>query len=142
MPITYTVDSDRRLIFEIWQERVCADDVREYWFRSLEDPRFTAIRRLLVDMRGAEIDLSPEELGQLINEVAAPYAKSQRWAIACVVDSRAQYELSLQYQIFIKTYSRDQIFRDRNVAVAWLSKQDLGAYVPSSIQTAPRTRTR
>jgi hypothetical protein len=142
MPINYTVDSDRQLIFETWQDNVCAADVREYWFRSLEDPRFLAIRRLLVDMRNAEIEFSPDELGQLINEVAAPYIKAHRWAIACVVDSRAQYELSLQYQVFIKTYSRDQIFRDRNVALSWLSKQDLGAYVPSSIQISPRTRNR
>ena len=142
MPITYTVESERRLIFETWQGKVCAADVREYWFRCLEDSRFNAIRRLLVDMRGAEIQFSPDELGQLMNEVVAPYIRAHRWAIACVVDSRAQFELSLQYQVFIKTYSRDQIFRDRNVALSWLSKQDLGAYIPDSLQSSQRTRGR
>jgi len=77
MPISYTVDSDRRLIFETWEQSICADDVREYWFRTLEDPRFLAIRRFLVDMRGAEIGLSPDELAQLIGEVAAPHNASQ-----------------------------------------------------------------
>ena len=142
MPISYTVDSDRRLIFETWQQTVCADDVREYWFRTLEDPRFLAIRRILVDMRGANIEFAPDELAKLIGEVAAPHIASQRWAIACVVDSRVQYDLSLQYQIFIKTYSREGIFTERNVALAWLSKQDLGVYVPGSIHNSPRTRNR
>jgi hypothetical protein len=142
MPISYTVDSDRRLIFETWQHTVNADDVREYWFRTLEDPRFLAIRRILADMRGANIEFVPDELGQLIGEVAAPYIASHRWAIACVVDSRAQYDLSLQYQIFIKTYGREGIFTERNVALAWLSKQDLGVYVPSSIHNSPRERNR
>jgi hypothetical protein len=133
MPITYTVDSDRQLIFETWQNKVCAADLREYWFRCLTDPRFNAIRRVLVDMRGATIEFSPAELGQLMSEAAAPHSRTHRWAIACIVESRSQYELSLQYLAFIKTYSRDQIFRDRNVAVSWLSKQDLGGYIPGSI---------
>jgi hypothetical protein len=142
MPITYAVDSDRGLIFETWHATVCAADVREYWFRTVEDSRFTAIRRILVDMRGAEIEFSADELGQLIGEVAAPYIGSRRWAIASVVDSRVQYEMSLQYQIFIKTYSRDGIFVDRNAALEWLLKQDLADYVPSSMQNSPRTRGR
>ena len=138
MPIFYAVDSERRVIFEKWNQAVSAADVREYWFNCLEDPRFTAIRRILVDIREAQIEFSAEELGELITEVAVPYIGAKRWAIASVVDSRKQYEMSRQYQIFIKAYSSGGIYSDRNVALAWLLKQDIWSDGPGSPEGGAR----
>lgn len=123
MPITYSIDQAAGVIFEVWEGDVSADDLRQYWERYLADPDVLALRRTLVDLRGANLNFSGEDLSYLISKVVLPVLNGLDWKTALVVGKPVQYGVSRQYQVFAERYSRDAIFEDSDVALQWLKQQ-------------------
>lgn len=121
MPITYSIDRDRKLINEVWTGEIRATDLAEYWKRYLEDPEVLAIRRTLVDLRLAVILFKGSEMDALIQSIVLPLLAGRDWKTAIVVDMPLQQGISRQYQIFAERYSKDAIFRNMEEARNWLS---------------------
>src|SRR5206468_12056784 len=84
MPISYSVDKSMRVVFEVWSGDVCAADLRRYWQGYLADPEVLALRRTLVDLRGANLHFSGWELAELVASVVLPVLKGSDWQTAIV----------------------------------------------------------
>lgn len=120
MPISYSIDYDRRVIFERWSGEIRISDLSEYWERYLADPDVMAIRRTLVDLRESRILFKGSDLSDLIQSLAMPRLKGMDWKTAIVTEHPVQFGVSRQYQVFAERYSRDSIFHEREAALAWL----------------------
>jgi hypothetical protein len=122
MPISYTIDRERKLILEKWTGDIRHEDLAAYWKRYLADPEVMEIRRTIVDLRDAEILFSGMNFGFLIETIVLPALKGRRWTTAIVVADPAQYGLSRQYQVFADRYSCDSIFSSVDEAAKWIGR--------------------
>lgn len=120
MPISYTIDSAIRVIFETWNGEVTAADLESYWKRYLDDPEVMKIRTTLVDLRAAEILFRSVELDHLVKTLVLPKLAGRKWKSALLVGGPVQFGVSRQYQVFADFYSYDSIFHDRDRALEWL----------------------
>jgi hypothetical protein len=120
MPITYTIDREKKLITEIWTGEVTAECLAAYWKRYLDDPEVLAIRRTLVDLRQADILFNGSDLQILIQNIVLPVLKGRDWKTAIVVEGSIQFGVSRQYQVFAELYSKDAIFSNIDEARHWL----------------------
>ena len=123
MPITYTISADKTLIHEVWMGDVSAKDLKEYWTTYLQDPDVLAIRRTLVDLRGANTQFTGRQLAELISSIVVPALNGRDWISAFLVGESVQFGVSRQYQVFAELYSRDSIFDDPEKAENWLRRQ-------------------
>jgi hypothetical protein len=123
VPITYRISSSEDLISEVWLGDVSIVDLRDHWGRLLQDERALALRRTLVDMRGATVLFSDHELGVAVRDVAKPMLNGKNWLTAIVVRTPKQFHISSRYQGLAVAYSRDVIFSDVEEATRWLQKQ-------------------
>ena len=111
-PISYSIDTDLGIIFEVWHGDVTAADLRRYWETYLANPAVLELRRTLVDLRGGNIQFKGDELAYLVSDVVVPVLKGRDWTTAILVERPIQFGVSRQYQVFAEQYSRDCIFHD------------------------------
>jgi hypothetical protein len=137
MPITYSIDRASGIIFEVWAGGVAAADLRRYWQGYLADPDVLALRRTLVDLRGADLRFTGGELADLVDQVVLPALGGRDWTTAIVVGRPAQFGVSRQYQVFAESYSRDAIFHDYAAALAWLTGVGKGPAEPPAAPDRP-----
>ncbi|MGH7648865.1 MAG: hypothetical protein ACREND_12160 [Gemmatimonadaceae bacterium] len=123
MPITYSVDTSRDIIFETWTGTINASDLAAYWREYLADPEVMKCRRTLVDLRAATIVFTGQQLADLIESIAVPMLGGLKWATAVLVAAPAQFGTARQYQVFAESYSDDAIFFDEKSALEWLERQ-------------------
>jgi hypothetical protein len=123
MPIEYTIDREKKLIFETWTGEVRAADLGEYWKRYLADAEVMAIRRTVVDLRRAVIRFSGLDFSHFIATIVLPALKGRKWVTAIVVETPAQFGVSRQYHVFADRYSKDAIFPSVAEAETWISSQ-------------------
>jgi hypothetical protein len=124
MPISYSIDHERRFIVETWTGDVAEADLAAYWRRYLDDPEVLAVRRTLVDLRNCRILFRGEQLANLIDRIVRPALDGRDWKTAILVGGPLQFGVSRQYQAFAETYSRDAIFDRQDAALAWLLRED------------------
>jgi hypothetical protein len=122
-PISYSIDKALGIIFEVWRGDVTAADLMRYWEAYLANPDVLALRRTLVDLRGANIRFTGKELSSLVSHVVIPVLKGRDWKTALVVEQPVQFGVSRQYHVFAEQYSTDCIFHDYDEALLWLHQQ-------------------
>ena len=127
MPISYTVDTERRLVLETWRGDVDASQLGEYWTKLLDDEQAVAIRRNLSDLSDCEIRLTTEEMWSLVSWILIPRQAGRKWATAIVVGKPSTHSISRHFQAFADTFSHDQIFTDYAAAYEWILRQEIGA---------------
>jgi len=127
MPISYSIDLEKNVIFEVWTGDIAATDLELYWTKYLEDTQVLSIRRTLVDLRTANILFRGELFADLIAKIVQPVLAGKDWKTAIVVERPVQFGVSRQYQVFAETFSRDSIFHDYDEALEWLLQQKLDA---------------
>jgi len=120
LPITYSLDAERGLIFESWSGDVSASDLADYWRAYLADPEVMAIRRTVVDLRDSNPTFTGAELSSLIHNIVFDVLGERDWITAIVVAKPLQFGVSRQYQVFAECYSRDAIFEAPEEALAWI----------------------
>ncbi len=120
MPISYITDPAKKLILEVWKGDVTVECLSAHWRSYLADPEVLAIRRTLVDMRGARIRFKGAELKELIHDIVLPVLNGRDWKTAIIVEKNLQFGISRQYQVFADHYSKDAIFNDPQTAYEWL----------------------
>jgi hypothetical protein len=119
-PISFSIDREQGIVFEIWRGAITAAHVRRYWETLLSNADALAFRRTLADLREANLQLTGKELSGLVSEVVIPMLNGLDWRTAIVVARPAQFGVSRQYQVFAQTFSTDQIFYDPDEALRWL----------------------
>jgi hypothetical protein len=122
MPITYTIDQEKKLITEVWTGEINAECLANYWKRYLDDPEVIALRRTLVDLRQAKILFAGSDLNFLIQSIVLPVLNGRDWKTAIVVEKPVQFGVSRQYQVFAEQYSKDAIFYDIEEASHWIAE--------------------
>lgn len=120
MPIAYTIDREKKLIFETWTGEIHAGDLAAYWKRYLTDEEVLEIRRTIVDLRASVINFSGNEFYSLIEAIVVPALKGREWVTAIVVGEPVQFGVSRQYQAFAGRYSKDSIFSSVAEAEKWI----------------------
>jgi hypothetical protein len=123
MPITYTIDHHKQLIYETWTGEIQAADLAAYWQGYLSNPEVMAIRRTIVDLRAATIGFSGLDFESLIREIILPILQGRKWISAIVAESPVQYGVSRQYQVFAERFSKDAIFNAIADAESWVMAQ-------------------
>lgn len=121
MPITYTIDRAKQLIYETWTGDVRAADLAAYWQTYLANPEVLAIRRTLVDLRAVTFRFSGLDFDSLIRKIVLPVLQGRTWITAIVVENKVQLGVSRQYHIFAERYSKDSIFKTIADAETWLA---------------------
>lgn len=117
MSISYSIDKQKSVIFEVWTGNISAVDLANYWRHYLADPDVMSTRRTLVDIRQANILFSGKQLSELVESIVLPALKGRHWKTAILVARPVQYGQARQYQAFAERYSRDAIFHDFDTAV-------------------------
>jgi hypothetical protein len=125
MPISYSIDLERKVIFEVWTGDISAADLELYWTKYLENPQVLSIRRTLVDLRTANILFHGDVFADLIVKIVQPVLAGRDWKTAILVERPVQFGLSRQYHVFAESFSRDSIFHDYDAALQWLLQQKL-----------------
>ena len=123
MPITYSVDREKKLIHETWTGEIRVDDLQRYWQRYLADPEVLEIRRTIVDLRASVVNLSWLDLDDLIKQLVVPALKGRKWTTAIVVEGPAQFGVSRQYQAFADRFSNDSILATLWEAEEWICSE-------------------
>ncbi len=121
MPITYSIDRAKHLIFETWTGEIRAEDLAAHWKEYLADAEVLEIRRTIVDLRASVISFSGNDLWFLVESVVLPALKGRAWTTALVVaGGSVEYGVSRQYQVFATWYSKDSIFATLDEAEKWI----------------------
>ena len=120
MPTSYSMDRERNVVLEVWTGHVTAADVATTWRRMAADAEVNACRRLICDVRGATMDLTPADFGELVHGILVPAIGSQPWHSAIVVGTPVQYGKTRQFDAFAQVIMTDAIFERVEDALAWL----------------------
>ena len=120
MPITYAVNRLAGYIVETWTGTIRIEDLSAHWKVYLADADVLAVRRTLVDLRGATVAFSGAELSRAIAAIVVPALGGLSWRSALVVANPVQFGTSRQYQVFADHYSHDAIFDGTTTALDWL----------------------
>ena len=123
MPIDYTIDREKTVIFETWTGEVRTDDLAAYWKRYLADPEVMEIRRTVVDLRTCVIGFNGSQIDFLIKTIVFPALQGRTWRTAIVVEKAVQFGISRQYQAFAELYSKDSIFTSMAEAEKWICSE-------------------
>ncbi len=123
MGITYSIDKNLDVIFEVWDGEIIANDLREYWINYLANPDVMKCRRTLVDLRKSIVKIKGDELASLIESIVIPKLGKLKWKSALLVEAPIQIGISRQYNVFAELYSKDEIFHDYDSALKWLLQQ-------------------
>ncbi len=85
MPISYSIDSEHRIVRTVWTGEITAADIRNHWLHYLDDAVVMALRRTLTDLRAADVKVSGEEIYELIRDVVVPRLDGVGWKTAILV---------------------------------------------------------
>ncbi|GFO66968.1 hypothetical protein GMLC_05470 [Geomonas limicola] len=123
MPISYSIDREMGVIFELWEGDISKKDLAEYWSTFLSDPEVLTIRKTVADIRKATPMFNGDDLSDLIHAIVHPAIDGLSWKTALVVENPHQFGVSRQYQVFAARYSQDAIFKDQASALQWLMQK-------------------
>ncbi len=120
VPITYTIDPERRLVSSSASGHVTAAEILDHQDRLMRDPDFDPAFRQLVDFSGAtNISASSADI-----RVIATRNFFGQGARRCIVAPTAEiFGLARMFQTFRELSGGEeeiQIFKDRNEALQWL----------------------
>jgi hypothetical protein len=128
MPISYSIDVERRLVLTRWEGLVTAGEMEAHWKRLFADEVALAIRRSLADLRGADLRFSADDLRRLTDELVRPLLEKGAWKTAMVVDRPKVFVVSRQFQKYAHKLAQDlaainsgsRIFTDESAALEWV----------------------
>ena len=120
MPVTYTIDLERRLVFSSASGNVTAAEILNHQNLLMRDPDFDPTFRQLLDFSGTtNVSVSSDEVRMLATRNF--FARGSR---RCIVAPTAEiFGLARMFQTFRELSGGEeeiQIFKDRNEAWHWL----------------------
>ena len=123
MPISYSVDSDRRLILSRWDGVVTENDMLAHWRKIFSDKAALAVRRSLSDLRGVDLQVSGDNVRILTSQLVQPVLEQGPWSTAMIVDQPVILGIFRQMQVYSRMPESTQVFTDESAALEWLLAQ-------------------
>jgi hypothetical protein len=120
MPISYTIDAQRKVVCVKWSGTVTSAEFAEHYRGLLTDEVADACRRCVADLRGCAIEVTGAQVQAAIQSVVRPLLGSRPWRSAIIVTDPVAFGLSRQYAAYSQGFTRCQIFSDEREALAWL----------------------
>ena len=120
MPISYSIDTRRRVILTRWEGVVTKAVAAAHWKQLFADPEALIVRRTLADLRGADVQISGAELMELSAEHIRPVSAGGPWRSAMIVDQPVLFGITRQFQSYALIQDRSQVFTDEAAALEWL----------------------
>ena len=122
MPVSYSIDPDRRLVISRVWGTVTNDDVHEHDRRLHADPQFDPTYRQLADMSGVALNMVSSDT---VQETAREEFFVPGTRRAFLVSDDTSYGMCRMYATHAESLGQViNIFRDRNAAEAWLGEED------------------
>ncbi|HWZ78121.1 MAG TPA: hypothetical protein VNX87_16370 [Candidatus Sulfotelmatobacter sp.] len=124
MPVTYIIDTTRKLIRTTCSGAVTLEDVVDHFAKLEDDPACAGHLDVMLDVREAD---SPPESNQLkiVNwHVAAIRAKVEFGMCAIVVNRDAMFGMMHMFSVFAeRNFGAIRVFRGTAEAEAWLARK-------------------
>jgi hypothetical protein len=120
MPISYTIDRERRFVLSTWSGEITAEMYLAHMRRLFSDDEAVALGRSMADMRTATLSFTAAELKSLSQSTFPAHFAQQPWIVAIVVSTPAEYGVMRQLQARSIGRSKNALFRDYNEALRWL----------------------
>ena len=120
MPISYSIDTVRRMIVSRWSGVVTTDDLTIHWRKLFTDDEALAVRRALSDLRGAELQFSGDDVQRLTTGLVLPVLEKGPWKTAMLVDQPANFGVGRQFQNYAQMFHNSSIFTEESAALEWL----------------------
>jgi hypothetical protein len=98
MNINYTIDTERKIIFEVWSENVSFNDYRDYKAILFEDPAFNPSFDVICDVRKYTKGINMDALESIIKLFLDHPDKTQKRKSALVTNDPMQVAGSMIFQ--------------------------------------------
>jgi hypothetical protein len=122
MPVTYSIDADRKLLHTICSGPVDLRQVVAHFQALRDDPACAARLDVLLDVSETESAPESAELGTVVAEVAAVRQKVQFGMCAIVATRDSMFGMMRMFEVFASRYFRAiRVFREVGEAKAWLA---------------------
>jgi hypothetical protein len=122
MPVTYSIDADRKLLHTICSGPVNLPEVVAHFQALRDDPACTGRLDLLLDVSEAESAPQSAELGTVVAEVASVRRKVEFGMCAIVATRDSMFGMMRMFEVLASRYFRAiRVFRDAGEAEAWLA---------------------
>ena len=121
MPVTYSIDTTRRLIHTVCVGPVCLEDVVDHFTALKNDPACVGSMDVLLDV--SEVDSVPEsnQLRVVGSQIAAIRQKVQFELCAIIAERDVMYGMMRVFGVFAERWFREiRVFRKVANAEAWL----------------------
>jgi len=120
MPVTFEIDPARHTIRTIASGLVTYDDLARH---LAEEEQADAVGLFeVIDGRGAQTDVTPEQVRSLVARTDALVRSGRFGALAIVTDSDFAFGMARMYQILAEPLPvQIGVFRTLDAATAWLS---------------------
>jgi hypothetical protein len=122
MPIAFRVDEEHGVVITTWTGRVSIEDQIRHWLALLNDPRATAMRRSVVDLRQGVPTFTGAEMRDALATLEQKFV-GPRWTTAIVVANAHQFGVSRQFEVLAATVTKDEIFEEMEAALTWVKNQ-------------------
>ena len=122
MPVTYSIDADRKLLHTICSGPVNLPEVAAHFRALRDDPACTGRLDVLLDVSATEVLPESAQLGTVVAEVAAVRRKVEFGMCAVVATRDAMFGMMRMFEVLASRYFRAiRVFRDIGEAKAWLT---------------------
>ena len=122
MAITYVVDDFSSVVLVHSLGKISAKDIADHWALLLADKAAVVCGKILVDVRGSDVQLTESELWHLVMTILEPAMQGRRWKMAILVRETDQYCMLRQLQVFTDEYCENAIFTDDSTALEWIEE--------------------
>lgn len=121
MKIQYSIDVDKRLITEIWPEKVSIEDYQQVKQSEFNDPNFDPKFDVITDLRLLKIKYNEAILDKIISFIKINFDKISNRKSAIVTNSPNQVANSMMFSIKGKILPLNiEIFSTMESAVKWI----------------------
>ena len=122
MPVTYSIDADRKILHTICSGPVDLPEVVAHFQALRNDPACIGRLDVLLDVSETKILPDSAQLGTVVAEVAAVRRKVEFGMCAVVATRDAMFGMMRMFEVLASRYFRAiRVFRDIGEAKAWLT---------------------
>jgi hypothetical protein len=121
MPVTYFIDTAKKLIHTVCAGPVCLEDVVDHFSALKNDPACVGSLNVLLDVSAVDSVPESNQLRVVGSQIAAIRPKVQFQLCAIIAERDAMYGMMMVFRVFAERWFREiRVFRKVTEAEAWL----------------------
>jgi len=121
MPLTYSVDTDQKILRSEGKGVLSVADMMAYFTATRADPRYEHDMHRVMDLRGVTQLPSSEDIRSLA-AFARTLAPEETARMAIIASSDLAFGVSMMFKAFVGYGERLVVVRDEGEAMDWLTK--------------------